>query len=56
MTATVNDYSPRIGRKAVLPVWSADGGVVYGRDAERRAVGELLRRARRSARSSVNEV
>ena len=49
MTATVNDYSPRIGRKAVLPVWSADGGVVYGRDAERRAVGELLRRARRGA-------
>jgi DNA-binding NarL/FixJ family response regulator len=50
MTATVNDYSPRIGRKAVLPVWSADGGVAYGRDAERRAVDELLRRARRGAR------
>ena len=49
MTATVNDYSPRIGRKAVLPGWSADGGVVYGREAERRAVGELLRRARRGA-------
>ena len=27
MTATIDDYSPRIGRKAVLPVWSADGGV-----------------------------
>ena len=49
MTATIDDYSPRIGRQAVLPVWSADGGVVYGRDAERRAVGELLRRARRGA-------
>ena len=49
MTATINDYSPGIGRQAVLPVWSADGGVVYGRDAERRAVGELLRRARRGA-------
>jgi DNA-binding NarL/FixJ family response regulator len=49
MTATIDDYSSRIGRKAVLPVWSADGGVVYGRDAERRAVGELLRRARRGA-------
>ena len=49
MTATIDDYSPRIGRKAALPVWSADGGVVYGRDAERRAVGELLRRARRGA-------
>jgi predicted ATPase len=47
MTATIDDYSPRIGGKAGLPVWSADGGVVYGRDAERRAVGELLRRARR---------
>ena len=33
MTATIDDYSPRIGSKAVLPVWSADGGVVYGRDA-----------------------
>ena len=49
MTATIDDYSPRIARKAGLPVWSADGGVVYGRDAERRAVGELLRRARRGA-------
>ena len=49
MTATINDCSPGIGRQAVLPVWSADGGVVYGRDAERRAVGELLRRAQRGA-------
>jgi AAA ATPase domain len=49
VTATINDYPPRIGRKAMLPAWSADGGVVYGRDTERRAVGEVLRRARRGA-------
>lgn len=49
MTATIDDYSSRIGGKAGLPVWSADGGVGYGRDAERRAVGELLGRARRGA-------
>ena len=49
MTTAINDSPPRIGRKAGLPAWSADG-VMYGRDAERRAVGELLlRRARRGA-------
>ena len=48
MTTAINDSPPRIGRKAGLPAWSADG-VMYGRDAERRAVGELLRRARHGA-------
>ena len=27
MTATINDYSPGIGRQAVLPVWSAAWGL-----------------------------
>jgi predicted ATPase len=49
MTTAINDSPPRIGRKTSLPAWSADGGVMYGRDAERRAVGELLRRARHGA-------
>ncbi len=49
MTTAINDSSPMIDRKAVLPAWSADDGVMYGRDTERRAVGEVLRRARRGA-------
>ena len=49
MTTAINDSSPRIDRQTVLPAWSADGGARYGRDTERRAVGELLRRARRGA-------
>lgn len=47
MTATVSDFSAGIGRKAGLVARSGGGGALHGRDAERRIVGDLLRRARR---------
>ncbi|MGH3179994.1 MAG: AAA family ATPase [Streptosporangiaceae bacterium] len=47
MTTAISDLSTGIGRQAGPVAQSAGGGALHGRDAERRIVGDLLRRARR---------
>jgi predicted ATPase len=47
MTAAISDSPPGIGRKAARVARSAGGEAIYGREAERRVVGDLLRRAQR---------
>jgi DNA-binding CsgD family transcriptional regulator/tetratricopeptide (TPR) repeat protein len=47
MTAALSDHPAVVSPRAVLPAWSAGGQALQGRDEERRAVADLLRRAQR---------
>lgn len=47
MTATIDGSSAGTGTKAAVPERPAGGEAMYGRNAERRVVRDLLRRARR---------